>query len=140
VAGWQAYYQEPNYHELWISSVTLPFRNLVTDGMIYVGFKKNKNVVIIDTIDWLSQYPDANDVDKVILQINEHLLTHPLSANNIALIKNIIMTGQTNPYYWTQIWNDYKNNPTDVNKKKLVTDKLQSVIKYITSLEEYQLS
>lgn len=140
VAGWQAYYQEPNYHELWISSVTLPFRNLVTDGMIYVGFKKNKNVVIIDTIDWLSQYPDANDVDKVILQINEHLLTHPLSANNIALIKNIIMTGQTNPYYWTQIWNDYKNNPTDATKRKLVSDKLQSVIKYITSLEEYQLS
>jgi hypothetical protein len=79
-------------------------------------------------------------VDKVIDQINEHLLTHPLSANNKAIIRSIMLSGQINAYYWTQIWLDYKNNPTNQAKKKAVTDKLQSVLKYITSLEEFQLS
>ncbi|HRP39116.1 MAG: DUF1800 domain-containing protein [Chitinophagales bacterium] len=140
VAGWAAYHQEPNYHELWISTVTLPLRNQITDLLIYIGLKKNGKKAVIDTADWLSQYPDADNVDLVIQQLNEHLLTHPLSANNQALLRTVMLGGQTTSYYWTQIWLDYKNNPTDTAKKKLVTDKLQSVLKYITSLEEFQLS
>lgn len=140
VAGWAAYHQEPNYHELWISTVTLPLRNQITDLLIYIGLKKNGKKAVIDTTDWLSQYPDADNVDLVIQQLNEHLLTHPLSANNQALLRTVMLGGQTTSYYWTQIWLDYQNNPTDAAKKKLVTDKLQSVLKYITSLEEFQLS
>lgn len=140
VAGWAAYHQEPNYHELWISTVTLPLRNQITDLLIYIGLKKNNKKVVIDTTDWLNQYPDADNVDLVIQQLNEHLLTHPLSSNNQALLRTVMLAGQTNSYYWTQIWLDYKNNPNDTAKKKLVTDKLQSVLKYITSLEEFQLS
>lgn len=140
VAGWQAFHQEPNFHELWISTVTLPLRNQFTDLLIYVGIKKNGKTLVIDTARWLDQYPDAEDVDKVIDQINAHLLTHPLSANNKGILRTVMLAGQTSAYYWTQIWLDYKNNPTNSTKKKAVTDKLQSVIKYITSLEEFQLS
>lgn len=139
VAGWQAFHQEPNFHELWISTVTLPLRNQFTDLFIYVGLKKNGKTLVIDTARWLDQYPDADDVDKVIDQINEHLLTHALSANNKAILRTVMLAGQTSAYYWTQIWLDYKNNPTNAAKKRAVTDKLQSVLKYITSLEEFQL-
>ncbi|MBD0278973.1 MAG: DUF1800 domain-containing protein, partial [Flavisolibacter sp.] len=31
VSGWPAYYQEPQYHEIWINSDTLPKRNRFTD-------------------------------------------------------------------------------------------------------------
>jgi uncharacterized protein (DUF1800 family) len=140
VAGWQAFHQAPNFHQLWISTVTLPLRNQITDLLIYVGLKKNGKTLVIDTARWLEQYSDADDVDKVIDQINEHLLTHPLSANNKGIIRAVMLGGQTSSYYWTQIWLDYKNNPTHPAKKKAVTDKLQSVLKYITSLEEFQLS
>ncbi|HEY6899815.1 MAG TPA: DUF1800 domain-containing protein, partial [Puia sp.] len=37
VAGWQAYYQEPEYDKLWISSDTLPRRNQFTDRMVNNG-------------------------------------------------------------------------------------------------------
>ncbi len=140
VAGWPAYHQEPNFHELWISTVTLPLRNQMTDLLIYIGLKKNGKVLAIDTARWLNQYPNADDVDMVIDQLNAHLLTHPLSATNKGVLRTIMLAGQTSSYYWTQIWLDYKNNPTNNAKKKAVTDKLQSVIKYITSLEEFQLS
>jgi len=41
VAGWPAYYQSPEYNELWINADTLPKRNKFTDLMLEVGYTKN---------------------------------------------------------------------------------------------------
>src|SRR5258706_126079 len=38
VAGCPAYYQEPDYHELWINSSTLPNSKLFTDTMLLNGY------------------------------------------------------------------------------------------------------
>ena len=41
VAGWKAYYQEPQFHEIWINTDTYPRRNLFTDTMITTGYSRN---------------------------------------------------------------------------------------------------
>ncbi|MCS6819955.1 MAG: DUF1800 domain-containing protein [Chitinophagales bacterium] len=140
VAGWQPFHQEPNYHQLWISTVTLPLRNQFTDLLVYAGLNVGNSQLAVDTARWLEQYPNPDNVDKVIDEVIEHLLTHPLSSNHKILIRAAMLGGQSNPNVWTQLWNDYKNNPNNPNKKKAVTDRLKSVLKYITSLDEYQLS
>jgi len=38
VAGWQAYYQNPEYNELWINSDTLPKRRNLSDALIGNGY------------------------------------------------------------------------------------------------------
>ncbi len=139
VAGWTAYYQAPGFHENWITTVTLPTRNGLTDVLIYAGITRNGFKLIADTTDWLKQYPDAGDVNKVIDNFAAHLLTHPISASIKAVLVYVMTQGLGAPY-WTQIWNAYIADPTNAQKKKTVTDKLQSVLKYITSMEEFQLS
>lgn len=48
VAGWPAYYQEPQYHELWINSDTLPRRNQLTDMMNNTGYARNGKKIVMD--------------------------------------------------------------------------------------------
>ncbi len=139
VSGWPAYYQEPVFHEMWINTVTLPSRNGLTDVFIYAGITKNNFKLIMDTAEWAKQYPDADDPDKLINNLLAHVFTQPASASLKSVLKFSLLFGQPN-YYWTQIWLDYINNPSNAAKKKLVTDKLQTIFKYITSLEEFQLS
>src|ERR1700761_3113147 len=50
VAGWAAYYQEPEYDKLWISSDTLPKRNQLTDRMMTNGFAHNGKKIVIDPV------------------------------------------------------------------------------------------
>ena len=40
VAGWKAFYQEPQFHEIWINTDTYPRRNLFTDLMINSGYTR----------------------------------------------------------------------------------------------------
>ncbi len=139
VSGWPAYYQEPIFHEVWINTVTLPTRNGLTDVFIYAGITRNGFKLIMDTAAWAKQYPDADDPDKLIANMLEHVFTQPASATLKSVLKYALLFGQPN-YYWTQIWQAHINDPTDTAKKKLVTDRLQNLFKYITSLEEFQLS
>jgi len=41
VAGWPAYYQAPQFHELWINSDTLPRRNQFMNILLTSGYTRN---------------------------------------------------------------------------------------------------
>ena len=50
VSGWPAYYQEPQFHEIWINSDTLPKRNQFTDIMITNGYTRNGKKIVINAV------------------------------------------------------------------------------------------
>ena len=130
VSGWSAYYQAPVFHQTWINTVTLPSRNGLTDVFIYAGITKGGFKLIMDTAEWAKQYPDAEDPDKLIDNFLGHLFTQPASISLKSVLKYSLLFGQPN-FYWTQIWLDYINNPTDAAKKKFekaVGKKLQGVL------------
>ena len=56
------------------------------------------------------------------------------------LKQSLLLTGQTNDYYWTQAWNSYIANPSDAIAKQTVFTRLQSFYKYLMNLPEYHLS
>ncbi|RYG30344.1 MAG: DUF1800 domain-containing protein, partial [Chitinophagaceae bacterium] len=69
VAGWQAYYQDPQYDKLWISSDTLPRRNLFTDRMVNNGFVRGDNKLVIDTIAFTKSFSEPGNPDKLITDV-----------------------------------------------------------------------
>ncbi len=141
VAGWPAYYQDPQYYELWINSDTLPKRSQLTDLLVYVGYTRRGQSMIIDSIAFASQFgTDAADPNKLIERTLEVLYAIDVNQARKNFIKGILLSGQAQDYYWTDIWNDYKSDPNDANKKKMVDDRLKAMHKYLMNLAEYQLS
>ena len=55
------------------------------------------------------------------------------------LKKQILLSGQTADYYWTEAWNSYQSNQNTINYN-LVNNRLKALIKYIMNLPDYQLS
>ncbi|MVT11877.1 DUF1800 domain-containing protein [Chitinophaga tropicalis] len=139
VAGWEAYRQEPQYHEMWINTDTLPKRNMMSDSMISSGGFGGVKIDVLAFADKLSE--PGNPV--VLIQDSLDLLYRmPLSDNSKARLKNLILLSGQSPdsdYYWTEAWDKWKTNPTSANRNT-VESRLQTLYKYLMNMSEYQLS
>jgi len=141
VAGWYAYYQAPAFHELWINSVTYTERNAYTDMMISTGDMMDMVSLTIDPIAFAQKLPNPQDPVQLINDSLDVLYRVPLSDDSKSYLKQtILLTGQTNDYYWTDAWNAYIANPSDMVAKATVFTRLQSLYKYFMNLPEYHLS
>jgi uncharacterized protein (DUF1800 family) len=140
VAGWDAYYQEPQYHELWINTDTLPKRNRLSDSLISAGGFEGMKIDVLAFADKLSDPSDPVALVKDSLDI---LYRIDVSDNTRSWLKNTILLSGQNPdsdYYWTDAWNDHKSSPGDMNYRQIVESRLQTLYKYIMDLSEYQLA
>ena len=141
VAGWPAYYQEPQFHQLWINSNSLPQRNKFSDTMISTGFSRNGRKIIIDVLTYVTSMPDPGDPDKLVSQLVSNLFMLEISQNSKDFIKKeMLLSGQDSDAYWTSAWNNYITNPTNTTNRNIVQTRLQSLLKYLMNLPEYQLS
>lgn len=140
VAGWPAYYQEPQYSELWINSDTLPKRNQLSDLLVLAGYQRNGQKIMIDSLAFADQFADAADPNALIDSALEILYAIDVSANQKAFLKSILLSGQSADHYWSDIWNLYKANPSDTNNLNMVKTRLQVMLKYLMNLAEYQLA
>ncbi|HSH65419.1 MAG TPA: DUF1800 family protein, partial [Bacteroidia bacterium] len=141
VAGWPAYYQEPQYHELWINSDTLPKRNKFSDNMIANGYTRNGKKIVIDPIAFVSLLSDPADPNMLINDSLALLYMIDVSqATKDYLKKQILLSGQTNDAYWSTAWTTYLNDTSNTANKNIVLSRLKPLFKYIMDLSEYQLS
>ena len=139
VSGWPAYYQEPQFYEIWINSDTLPKRSQFSDLMIGNGYSRNGKKLVIDPIAYVSNFSKPEDPNILILEVLDHLYTISTSANLKRQLKSILLSNQVEDYHWTNAWLDHKTNPADNAKKNIVTTRLLSMLKYIMNLSEFQL-
>lgn len=139
VSGWPAYYQIPQFYELWINSDTLPKRNIFTDRFISSGYTRNGKKIVIDAIAYTSKFSKPEDPNVLVDEALSHLYTIDVSPEVRAFLKSILLSNQVNDSYWTTAWLDYKAAPTTM-KTTIVLTRLQEFYKYIMNLEEYQLS
>ena len=143
VAGWQAYYQEPEYDKLWISSDTLPKRNQFTDRMLGGGLGRNGRKVVIDPVAFAASLSGADDPDKLIAASARALYSIDLSPEEQQFMKtNILLsglTGMASDHYWTNAWTTYKENPGDKAARDTVNNKLKALYRHLMDLPEYQL-
>lgn len=140
VAGWPAYYQVPEYYELWINADTLPKRNKFTDLMIESGYTRNGKKVMIDTIAFAKSIcTNPSDPNILMNAAFENLISSDVSTTLKAnLKKQILLSGQSSDYYWTDAWNAYQLNASTINFN-IVNVRLKALLKYIMNLPEYQL-
>jgi uncharacterized protein (DUF1800 family) len=141
VSGEPAYYQAPQYHEIWINSDTLPKRNQFTDIMITNGYTRNGKKIIINAVAFTQALSNPSDPNVLIDDALAILYRVPLSAVAKQTIKEqILLTNQTQDYYWTNAWNAYIVNPADNASFTIVNNRLKSLYQYLMNLSEYQLS
>jgi len=141
VSGWPAYYQEPQFHEMWINSDTLPKRNQFTDIMISNGYTRNNKKIVIDAIAFTQTLSNPADPNRLIEDALNILYRVPLSDTSRDTIKQqILLSNQTQDYYWTNAWNAYVVNPMDQTALNIVNNRLKTLYQYLMNLSEYQLS
>lgn len=141
VAGWEAYWNGPAFHELWINSTTLPFRNQLADAFIYPpGLVYKGATVLADVIKYTESVPDSHDPEMLIEYVVKYFLPYGLDDSIKDELLSILLSGQTQNYYWTVAWQDYLDNKQDQAKKQIVFFRLFLFFKKIMNLAEYQLS
>ncbi|GGB17409.1 DUF1800 domain-containing protein [Puia dinghuensis] len=140
VSGWPAYYQEPNFYELWLNSDILPKRNQYSDALVVTGYSLNGHSIKIDWGAFAKSLPNPSDPNQLLLDCINILYRIPLSDDARATIKtDILLGGQTNDTYWTTAWAEYVANPADMANTTIVLGHLRDLLKYLMDLSEYQL-
>ena len=139
VAGWQAYYQEPNYYKLWLNSVSLPARKTYTDLIAGNGQTIGSFRLQFDILKTVNKFSKPDDANTVVNEIGVLLFAKPLAANQVAHLKTFLSLG-TNDSFWTTAYNAYKAAPTDNVKLSTVVTRLRSMVIYMMRMPEYHLS
>jgi hypothetical protein len=141
VSGWKAYYQMPQFYEIWINSDTLPKRNQFTDTMIVSGYTFNSKKIQIDGIAVAQSLSAPSDPNKLIDELCKKILRIDISlASKNQLKTDILLGGQSTDFYWTDAWNLFITTPTNTSNTTTVKNRLRDLIKYLMNLPEYQLA
>lgn len=141
VSGWKAYYQEPQFYEIWINSDTLPKRNQFTDTMVMNGFTFGGKRMIINGAEFAKTLVNPGDPNQLINEFTKLMYRLDISdASKAQIKKDILLGGQSEDYYWTNAWNQYINNPGDMANATTVRNYIRDLLKYLMNLAEYQLA
>ncbi len=141
VSGWKAYYQEPQFYEIWINSDTLPKRNQFTDTLIVNGYTFNGKRIQVDGAEFAKLLPNPSNPNMLIDDSLKYMYRINLSATIKAQIKkDILLSGQATDFYWTDAWNLFIATPSNTANTNTVKTKLRDLYKYLMNLSEYQLS
>lgn len=141
VSGWKAYYQSPQFYEIWINSDTLPKRNQFTDTMVVSGYTFNGKKIQVDGAELAKTFSNPGDPNQLVSDMVKLLFRIDISAASKAQLKrDILLGGQTSDYYWTNAWNQFLSNPADTSNTTTVKNRLRDLLKYLMDLAEYQLS
>lgn len=141
VSGWPAYYQTPQYHQMWINSDTLPKRMKYTDAFFTNGgiYVSGTFSIKCDVLAFAQTLSNPSDPDVLVVDCVKYLLGIGLSQSMRDIYKMILTNNQANAY-WTQAWTDYINNPGNVGFQNIVKSRLQLMLTKLLQLAEHHLS
>ena len=90
VAGWQAWYQQPQYHEIWINADSLANRNRVAENINSPNGVPILTVTLkIDPIEFASQMPNPRSAFDLVKDSVSYLYNHDLSDKSYNFLKLI---------------------------------------------------
>jgi hypothetical protein len=140
VAGWPAWYQNPQLDRAWINTATITKRGENADTMIFWGYGPDKEHLSgINEFEFTKSLKNPSNVNSLIDEVLARLL--PFEVNNDVKkhLKSLLLYNQTNDQYWTDAWADYLKTPTDEMKINNVRWRLRPFYQYLMQMEEYQL-
>lgn len=138
VAGWSAYYQEPQFYELWINSVTLPHRTKFTNAFSN-GIRRSGRVIGIDPLAFVPQVSDPMDPNVLITELAQLVFPQGITEKQLVFLKDILLPGLPD-YEWPLEYGEYLTNPEDEDLENAINNKLKAVIRTMFSMAEFHLS
>lgn len=139
VAGWPPFRQSPGYYRNWISGATMRNRSVFTDVLSVYSFNGGNASIKINHIATAAQFTDPGEPNVLIEELLSMMLPMEIPAEKKLFMKSILLSGQTNDYYWTEAWDAYIADPTNQMAAETVWIRLMFLHKYIMNLAEYQL-
>ncbi|WP_435261304.1 DUF1800 family protein [Tenacibaculum sp. nBUS_03] len=138
VAGYPAYYQEPDFDRHWFSSNTVLARYKMIESLITGRNKIGNNARIKVSIHLPSFVKDTiqnpSDPIALITELSNYLYPESISEERKNYFAENLLEGFPN-YYWTSAWVAYTNGGDDT----VVKSRLDSLITKMVNAPEYQL-
>lgn len=138
VAGWKAWYQEPQYTQSWLNSVTMPKRKQVTDAFALPNFNYGNIRYDIQGLELVEAMDDPLDIYKVIGEFVKLLFVKPLDDNQIQAIRDVVLPGLPD-YEWPFEYNTYLQNKNDKATRDAIDLKVRAMLLYMMRMPEYQM-
>ena len=143
VSGWPAYYQEPVFDLFWINSDTIAKRsnsaNSIAKWGAWVGSGEVKGNVHnqIDKIKFVSSLKSPENIDLVIDETVERIMSAPISAKAKARIKASVLGGNA-PSYYTQLYQSHMSKQTE-ETRSILSNRLENLFGALFQMGEIQL-
>lgn len=137
VAGYPAYYQEPDFDRHWFSSNTLIARYKLVESLIYGKYSNSNqnNYSKLDTILFVeNNIENPSDSVKLIMEISDLLFPESIDEDRIKHFESILLDGY-NSYYWSSEWTKFKNT----GDASTIKSRLDALIIAIINAAEFQL-
>lgn len=137
VAGWKAFYQSPQFYDVWANSVSLPIREKIVNDLID-GVGNGMQFIQIDTLAVISKLENAQEPNDLIRDLANTLFPFPISQGQIDYLKNILIPGLPD-FEWTVEYAEYLGYPDDEDKRQAVENKLQALFSAMLKMPENYL-
>lgn len=143
VAGWKAYYQEPQFDKLWINNLLLPkrheFSRLMVEGGTFSYNDVNYNVTsLVPVLNIVNNIPDAQDPNILINTLAETMFNYPITVNQANSLKDVLIPGLPD-FEWTVEYSDYLSDPSNEALKESVKNKLKNLFSVMVRMSEFQI-
>lgn len=137
VAGWDAYWVEPDYYRLWINSTTLPLRFSLTDSLIAgSGTFKDRGLNSIGMTTLLCG--DPTNVQSLISDWTNYLYPLPITQEESDIFTSKF-SEKYSPNQWKTDWETLMQNPNDTQLTKKIKAQLDYMLKIFFRNSEFQL-
>ena len=143
VSGWPAYYQAPVFDLFWINSDTIAKRSNSGNGIArwgaYLGSGDTKgNVHLqIDKIKFISSLKSPDNIDLVIDEIVDRIMSAPISDKAKARIKGSVLAGNA-PSYYTQLYQSHMSKQTE-ETRSILSNRLENLFSALFQMGEIHL-
>jgi uncharacterized protein (DUF1800 family) len=143
VAGWKAYYQEPQFDKLWINNLLLPKRHefcrLMVEGGSFSFNDVNYNITsLVPVLDIVNNIPGVDDPNILINKLAEIMFNYPITANQLSSLKEILIPGLPD-FEWTVEYFEYIADPSNVALAASVEHKLKNLFSVMVRMSEFQI-
>lgn len=136
VAGYDPYFQYPDFHRYWISSNYLANRYKFAEFLIS-GFTGNNGVLLqLNVVEFVEgNCSDPSDPTLLVQELVKYLFPNSLDTDRFNYFRDAVLLDQLSAANWTSEWNAYLSSGSDVN----VRLQLESLIMAMMQSPEYQL-
>jgi hypothetical protein len=143
VAGWKAYYQEPQFYKLWMNNLLLPKRHtfckLMVEGGTFSYNDVNYRITsLVPVLDIVKNITDAEDPNILITSLAEMMFNYPITAGQVTSLKEILIPGLPD-FEWNVEYSDYLANPSNAALKTSVENKLKNLFSVMVRMSEFQI-